>query len=380
MISDNELALKTSGRPAGTGAPLRISTPGRICLFGEHQDYLHLPVIPCAISLRIAVEGSRRTDRRVAIDLPDIHSREEFSLEGNLAYDRERAYFRSAVNVLRREGFSFSRGFACSVSGKIPINSGTSSSSALIIGWVNFLARMSDQRSELTPGECARLAHAAEVLEFHEPGGMMDHYATAYGGVLAIDFFPDVRVEPLRAELGTFVLGDSGEPKDTKGILARVKNQVLAASDRLAKKHPGFSLQTVCLEEIEGYRNELSPEHFALLEGTLRNRDITRQARDLLRESPLDHRKVGVLLNEHQAILRDVLRISTKKIDRMIDAAMVAGAYGGKINGSGGGGCMFVYAPRNPDEVARAVESAGGKAYVITTDTGTRVEATELAG
>jgi hypothetical protein len=22
-----------------------VSTPGRICLFGEHQDYLHLPVI-----------------------------------------------------------------------------------------------------------------------------------------------------------------------------------------------------------------------------------------------------------------------------------------------------------------------------------------------
>jgi galactokinase len=28
-----------------------ISSPGRICLFGEHQDYLGLPVIPMAINI-----------------------------------------------------------------------------------------------------------------------------------------------------------------------------------------------------------------------------------------------------------------------------------------------------------------------------------------
>ncbi|MHA2203829.1 MAG: galactokinase family protein, partial [Candidatus Hodarchaeales archaeon] len=30
-----------------------ISSPGRICLFGEHQDYLGLPVIPMAINKRL---------------------------------------------------------------------------------------------------------------------------------------------------------------------------------------------------------------------------------------------------------------------------------------------------------------------------------------
>jgi len=36
---------------------LSVSAPGRICLFGEHQDYLGLPVITVAINLRIAIEG-----------------------------------------------------------------------------------------------------------------------------------------------------------------------------------------------------------------------------------------------------------------------------------------------------------------------------------
>ena len=36
---------------------MHISTPGRICLFGEHQDYLGLPVIAMAISLRANLKG-----------------------------------------------------------------------------------------------------------------------------------------------------------------------------------------------------------------------------------------------------------------------------------------------------------------------------------
>ncbi len=28
---------------------IRVTAPGRICLFGEHQDFLGLPVIACAI-------------------------------------------------------------------------------------------------------------------------------------------------------------------------------------------------------------------------------------------------------------------------------------------------------------------------------------------
>ena len=49
----------------------------------------------------------------------------------------------------------------------------------------------------------------------------------------------------------------------------------------------------------------------------------------------------------------------------MLAAAMETGAVGGKINGSGGGGCMFVYAPERTDRVADAIESAGGKAYIV---------------
>jgi len=34
-----------------------VKAPARICLFGDHQDYLELPVIACAIDKYITVEG-----------------------------------------------------------------------------------------------------------------------------------------------------------------------------------------------------------------------------------------------------------------------------------------------------------------------------------
>jgi galactokinase len=278
------------------------------------------------------------------------------------------------VNVIRRHGFTFSKGFRAWIEGKIPINAGTSSSSAMLVTWLAVLGRMSDQDTLLAPEECARLAHEAEVVEFGEPGGQMDHYATALGGILTIDFVPALRIERLSVQLGAFVLGNSREPKDTKGILARVKNQVMSLSHVLERRHPGFSLQTATASTITGLAAELNEEQLTLLQGTVRNRQLTHEARQMLTSSSMDHRQVGALLTEHQDVLRDVLRISTPKIDRMITAAHAAGAYGGKINGSGGGGCMFAYAPEDPERVAQAVRDAGGDAWVVHMAEGVRAE------
>lgn len=351
---------------------LVASAPGRVCLFGEHQDYLGLPVVPCAISLRITLTATPRTDREIRIELPDIQSRESFSAAGPVGYTKPRDYFRSGVNVLLRAGFTFPHGCDCLVRGHIPVNTGTASSSALVVAWIALLARLSDRQKLLSPEECARYAHAAEVLEFGEPGGMMDHYAAAFGGILAIDFLPALTVSPQQADLGTFVLGDSGEPKDTTGILARVKHGVLDAAALVTRDGGPWSLATATPEEIRRHDSLLTSEQSALLGGTLRNRDITVEARRLLRSASPDRKRLGGLLTEHQAVLRDILRISTPKIDRMLEAACAAGAYGGKINGSGGGGCMFAYAPENAEIVAEAISRAGGKPFIVRAGEGVR--------
>ncbi len=356
---------------------LKVSTPGRICLFGEHQDYLNLPIIASAIALRISVKGYKRNDPKVIIHLPDINDEETFSFDAPITYDKQRDYLKSCVNVLKRHGLTFSKGIECTVSGKIPINAGTSSSSALVVAWVNFLARMSDQGKELSPEDIAQYAYEAEVLEFSEPGGMMDQYTTAVGGTIFLDSYPEVQVKKLDSRLGTLVLGNSGEPKDTVFILARVKNQMQKVVKELQKSHPDFSLRTITKSGIDNYKGALTAEQVELLHGTVGNRDITHRALKALSDTTVDHKLIGDLLNDHQKVLRDILKISTPKIDRMIQASLDAGAYGGKINGSGGGGCMFAYAPNKPEKVKKAIEKEGGEAYIVAVDEGTKAALSE---
>ncbi len=353
---------------------LKISTPGRVCLFGEHQDYLHLPIVACAISLRISVEGFRRNDKLINIHLPNISKRESFYIDEPIVYSKERDYLKSSLKVLLRKGYTFSSGFDCVIDGKIPINAGTSSSSALIVTWINFLTRMSDQSEILADEKLACLAYEAEVLEFSEPGGMMDQYSTSIGGIIAIDFYPEFIVSRLKTDLKTFVLGNSHQPKNTKYILSNVKNQILDVDKMLKNINPDFKLQSVKVEYLNQYSKHLSKPQYQILEGTIKNRDLTVIARKELTNKNPDHKMIGQLLTEHHIILRDILGISTPKIEAMINAVIKAGAYGAKINGSGGGGCMFAYSPEDPEIVKSAIENAGGEAFIIFPDSGSHEE------
>ncbi len=349
------------------------SAPGRVCLFGEHQDYLNLPVIASAISLRVNVTVNKQKQKLIYLDLPDINSFEKFKLNGYLNYQKERDYFRSAVNVLQKNSYTFSSGLTGKVIGSIPINSGTSSSSALMVAWIKLLTKISDQSPDATDEEIADMAYSAEVLEFNEPGGKMDMYTSSVGGTIFLDFHPCIKLEKLSGKLGTFVLGDSGEPKDTTEVLARVKNPVIEIFESLKSKEPGFSVRNTFHCDIEKYKTILDNRQMNLLKATLCNYEITKEAREALNMPDVNHERIGDLLNKHHKILRDDLHISTFKIEKMIDSALKAGALGAKINGSGGGGCMFAYAPQNPQAVAESIEREGGKAYIIQVDQGVQL-------
>ena len=353
---------------------LKVSAPGRICLFGEHQDYLNLPVITAAINLRIGIHGKKRNDNLFVFSFPDIQEKDQFEIKYPIPYKKERDYLRSAVNVLQRQGIRIPCGYDCSVHGEIPINSGTSSSSALIVAWIKFLLTISRDKRKEDAIEIARLANQAEVIEFNEPGGMMDHYATSVGGVLFIDFKNHGSVSKLSSNICPFVLGDSLEPKDTKGILERVKGGIFNILKKLSKENSVIDIRNLEFSEVESQMDQFSEDQIQLLRGALKNRNLTLTAYQRFKDSTIDSKTLGEMLSECQTILRNDLKISTPKIDRMIDAGIGAGATGGKINGSGGGGCMFVCAPKNQEKIAAAIENEGGKAHIINIDQGVRLD------
>ena len=353
---------------------ITVSTPGRICLFGEHQDYLGLPVIAAAISRRVNISGYSRNDGKAIIHLPDIKRENAFDIYPEMPYVHKRDYFRSALNILQRRGYTFKNGIECTVQGNIPINSGTSSSSALLVNWIHFLTLMADNPKPISAEAMAEIGFQAEVAEFKEAGGMMDHYSTAVGNVIYLESNPSIKVEGLKPLLGTFVLGDSQEPKDTVGLIRRVKGGVLGAIEKIKSEFPDFSIFMATFENLNDFKNLLTFEEQELISGNIDNHRILKKALELLKSGSFEDSDLGELVNQHQFNLRENLKISTPKIDRMIEESLDAGALGGKINGSGGGGCMFVYAPDNPEKVAIAIENQGGKAYVISVDEGTIVE------
>lgn len=355
---------------------IKVSAPGRICLFGEHQDYLGLPVITAAIDLRIELTAARRMDNLFNISLPDIRSSEilDLSRGKELKYKKARDYFRSGYNVLFRQGLRINKGFDIQVRSSIPINSGTSSSSALINVWIRFLNEISTVKVTLDDKETAYLSYLAEVEEFGEPSGQMDQYATSLGKILFIDFHNGTTVSEFETDPGYFVLGDSGEPKDTLHILKSVKDQVLSAVNKIHEQYPEFSLYDHDLNSAVKYKTLLTNREYEVLTTAFINKEFTSSALEILKNSDFDKKLFGEMLTKHHSVLDEKLKISTPKINRMLKAAIKAGAYGGKINGSGGGGCMFVYAPEDPEKAARAIEAEGGKAYVVKIAEGLKVE------
>jgi len=110
-------------------------------------------------------------------------------------------------------------------------------------------------------------------------------------------------------------------------------------------------------------------------EAAIKNHQYTILALKEFQKSSLDLKKIGELMNGHHAVLRDLLKITVPKIDAMIKAALNSGAYGAKIVGSGGGGCIVVIAePEKQEQVVQSILEAGAKeAYVVGVDPGARI-------
>ena len=346
-----------------------VSAPGRVCLFGEHQDYLGMPSVVMAINLRCRIHIEERGDRRVVWSSPNLG--EEYSGEFNLdnlqesEIKGEQNLLLSSLIIAERAGRLPQKGWNATIDSDVPVQAGCSSSSALLVAWIAAIQRLSGNIT--TEIELAYQAFEAEVSYYNAPGGNMDHIACSVGGPLRVD--PNEKDGYIKLEKSTFdwVLGDSNAPKDTLGILSRCKFERLDILERNGGEWDEIDVKT--LNKVEA----------SLVIGTIRNRDIERIASVKLFEGNYSDQELGALMCEHHSILRDVLKISTPKIEKMCDAAINAGAVGAKIFGSGGGGCMLAMVPRtngksDPSLIAQiksSIESVDGAiAYHVNSEPG----------
>lgn len=354
---------------------IKIVSPGRTCLFGDHQDYLGLPVIACAINKYIKLTAYENSSFVFKIQLPDIGEELVIDIYDNFKILEKRDYFASTLKVLKRYGCIPDSGFNITITGDLPINAGLSSSSALIVAWIRFLLEEFGSNHKITPELVARIAFEAEVLEHKEPGGIMDQYTISIGNILFINTSKKASYEIIQNNLEGLIVGESGIEKETIGTLGNRKENALKAIGYVKIKNPKFDIKSALLEEYEAHERyiplELRPYFFA----ALKNHSITLKAFVEFKKEKPDLRYLGALMNEHHLVLKDILKITVPLIDQMVSKALEAGAYGVKIVGSGGGGSIVALAPLEKEQnVIEAICNAGGKAaYKVNVDMGARL-------
>ncbi|MBC9795048.1 mevalonate kinase family protein [Sinomicrobium weinanense] len=348
--------------------------PGRVCLFGDHQDYLELPVIACAIDRFITLKAIPNDQKIFNLFLPDLDDKRNIALDVSSHELTYRDYLVSSLKVLHRYGCKPDRGYDIEIRGDVPMNAGISSSTAVVVAWINFLATAFGTDEEMTPSLLSQIAYEAEVLEHGEPGGKMDQYSIGVGNVVYIETGDDFSCSIIGDSLEGLIVAESGIPKETIGTLSRLKNNALEAVALIKDKRNDFVLEDTIPEDIPQYLDILPDALHPFFEAAVKNLACTRQALELLKEKKPDMKRLGAFMNEHHNILRDLLHITVPRIDDMVEAALQAGAFGAKIVGSGGGGSIVVIAPGKEKEVIDALKKAGARdAYKVSVDQGARI-------
>jgi galactokinase len=318
---------------------IKVSAPARICFFGDHQDYLNLPVIAGTINRFIQIEAEPSKENLFLIQLIDIQKVKTIHLNKKYNKIDNGDYFLSVLEVLIKAGFSFNQGYKIKISGDIPINAGVSSSSALVVAWIRFLLEIQDQEQvqEINDVQIGKWAYESESSFFNQPGGIMDQYTIAQKGLLYINT-QTTHTERLNPNIGSLVIAESGLAKQTLGVLQKARSYSQSAIAAVKQKISNFNVHEASESEYEEYLQfvpEVYRDHWY---ATVFNHLLTQKARKILANGPIDQEQLGSLMNAHQKILQERIQNTPAIMQKQLEESLKAGALGAKIIGSGGGG------------------------------------------
>lgn len=276
--------------------------PARTCLFGDHQDYLELPVITCAIDRHITLTAISNETDILRINKLDLNEIRDIPINHTTDTVEKGDHLLATLKVLRRYQCIPFEGYDVSIKGNIPINAGTSSSSAVIIAWIRFLLEAFGCNEPITPELVSRIAFEAEVLENEEPGGRMDQYSIGLGNIVYLETGSDTRFEVFNKKLKGLIVAESGIPKQSVAVLAELKGKAFAAIDKVKEKEPNFNIRNIRATDLPKYLDYLPTELQMYFKAAVLNHEITKQARSEFGKDDLDMEAIGKLMNNHHVI------------------------------------------------------------------------------
>jgi D-glycero-alpha-D-manno-heptose-7-phosphate kinase len=223
-----------------------------------------------------------------------------------------------------------------------PQGSGLGTSSTLVVAilgafkeWLNL---------PLGQYDIAHRAFEIERIEMGMAGGKQDQYAATFGGVNFMEFLANdqVIVNPLQVK---------------PDVLHELEmNLVLYFTET---KRDSAQIITHQVENVKKNNTEA-------IEATHRLKEQAMQMKECLLRGETD--RMGEVLNMGWLNKKKMAAaISNNQLDTIYEAALAAGATGGKISGAGGGGFMFFYCPGTSRlDVVDALREFGGSTKSFT--------------
>ncbi len=261
------------------------------------------------------------------------------------------------MGELQDAGITLS-GARLEIEGTVTRGAGLSSSAALEVALVLALLAVAGAE-EPDRIELAKLCSRVENDWVGAQTGLLDQLASLCGRqdrALRIDF-RSLTVDPVRLDLRDFRLAtlDSGEQhSNAAGGYNQRRSECRQAREALG------------LESLRDATEEAARELPEPLDRRVRH-IVTENARvqatvGALEDGDLD--KVGELLDESHASLRDCYEVSTEAVERAVERCKAAGAIGARIMGGGfGGNVLALYAPgaRLPDGAVGVTPGPGAE-------------------
>ncbi|GAB4336090.1 MAG: galactokinase [Candidatus Abyssubacteria bacterium] len=398
-----------------------LRAPGRVNLIGEHTDYNGLPVLPIAIDREILVAASPRSDHTIEVRSVDPRfGPRRFEMSNRIepyASGDWGNYAKAAAQALRQFIPEKLRGFDAVVSGNIPIASGLSSSSALVVALA--LALLEANGKSIDRTVLAELLAEGERYVGTRGGGMDQAVClmAREGHALKIDFFPLVtRHIPIPAGY-SFIVSHSMVEAD-KSASARAAYNLRAAESHMAaavlagalagrvasecceierlgdlQKKAGlsdedidslveetFEKDTYSLVEVAEFLGEgvqrvrraflgaFSDEEVRSFSGFKlrpRCRHVVSEGRRV--ERAVEALRAGdmcgfgaLMCQSHRSCSVDY-EVSCTELDMLTEIAMESGALGSRLTGAGFGGCAISLVP--DDRTERFFEKVRKKYY-----------------
>jgi D-glycero-alpha-D-manno-heptose-7-phosphate kinase len=306
-------------------APFRISFGGGGTDLAAYYSRFGGFIVSAAITRYCYVVADQSPGGGIHINSADYRVHETYARGEIPAAEGHLALAKAVIAYFANQGL-LERGVSLFLASEVLPGTGLGSSSAMAVALVRALA--AHLTLPIGAIEAAELACKLEIEHLAMPIGKQDQYASACGGLNAIEFTAngvDVTPLDLPADVITtlssrLLLFSTGQTHNSAAILRQQQ------ADTLTKPRVTESLHRI--------------------------KALARNMREALLAEDLD--LFGQLLDLSWREKRSLSKkISTATIDHYYQAARKAGALGGKIVGAGGGGFLLLYCTTHCQEAVR---------------------------